>query len=79
LNILKGGFLPSFFINIKKRISKMKTFSQFCREATRLDKEINKTTNEFQSRNLMQKIRAVEKMKKLEAGTGVTSLVRAAD
>ena len=57
----------------------MKTFRQFCVEATRLDKEIKKTTNEFQSGNLMQKIGAVEKMKKIEAGTGITSFVRPAD
>ena len=57
----------------------MKTFKEFCVEATRLDKEIEKTEKEFRTGNLMQRIRATERMKKLEAGSGVSSLVKPAD
>jgi hypothetical protein len=74
-----GFFVSSFFYKYLKRSSKMKTFGQFYAEASRLDKELKKTEQEFRTGNLMQKIRTTERMKKLEAGSGVSSLVKPAD
>jgi hypothetical protein len=59
----------------------MKTFKEFCGEATRLDKEVNKLSKTVKNpdENLFKKVDAVRRMGEIEARTGVSSLVRPAN
>ena len=59
----------------------MRTFQEFCWEATRLAKEIDKLSKTVKNpdENLFKKIHAAKRMGGIEKLTGVSSLVRPAD